>query len=108
MNVLALESQVGTAMLSADLGKNQAIKICSKIPKTVVFVPDNDEAGRRSLKRNINLFMRYKPPSLDIEIFVYLLEDAEDFNATGRNYISLQDCLRWRNNVLLPLKERLI
>jgi len=96
LDALMLEKQVGTAMLSADLGKEQAIKIHDKAPKNVIFVPDNDETGKSTLEKNINLFLKYKPPSSNIDLMVYEIRgDAKDFGETGKHHISLNECRKW-------------
>jgi len=96
MDAISLKGQVGTAMLSGDLGREQAIKILSKAPSTIVFVPDNDETGERTLERNIELLMKYKPPSLDLRILTYKIEGAKDFNESKEHYIYLMKCKEWQ------------
>ena len=105
-DALMLENQVGTAMLSADLGKEQAVKILSKAPKNIIFVPDNDETGMNTLEKNINLFLKYKPPSLDINIFVYYIKKAKDFGETGKNSIDISECIIWKKRDLTRLFQK--
>tara|TARA_Y100000310_G_C20694347_1_gene824435 strand:+ start:2232 stop:3194 length:963 start_codon:yes stop_codon:yes gene_type:complete len=98
-DALSLDDQVGTAMLSADLGRVQAVKIFSKIPKNIIFVPDNDTTGFNKLSRNIDLLLLYKPPSLDINIFIYWLDESiKDFNESKCNYIPIENCVEWKRN----------
>lgn len=92
IDALTLDGQIGTAMLSADLGKMQAIKILNKAPKNIIFVPDNDETGKRTLYRNVKLMLKYKPPSLNINIFVYEIKRGKDFNESGERNIDLSGC----------------
>ena len=95
-DAIALEEQVGTAMLSADLGKEQATKILNRAPKDIVFVPDNDETGKSTLEKNIKLLLKYKPPSLDINVWTYFIEeDVKDFSETGQKYIDMVKCKKW-------------
>ena len=92
MDAISLQGQVGTAMLSADLGKEQCIKILNRAPNTIVFVPDNDETGEKTLQRNINLLLKFKPPSLDLKIKTYRITGAKDFNETREHHIYLMKC----------------
>ena len=103
-DALMLEEQVGTAMLSSDLGKKQAVKIIDKIPRNVIFVPDNDEAGKKSLQKNINLFLKYKPSSVDINVFVYYIGDAKDFGETGKHHIDIRECVEPKK-ILIDVKK---
>jgi hypothetical protein len=91
-DAISLKKQVGTATLTDTLSIPQAIKILNKAPKNIVFVPDNDEAGRKSLNRNIKLMLRRCPPSLDLNIYIYYLENCKDFNESGKDKIFLEDC----------------
>lgn len=99
-DAIALDKQVGTAILSADLGKRQAIKILNKAPKKIIFVPDNDETGKETLEKNIFLLLKYKPPSLAFEIFIYEIKNYKDFSKlkeeTGQNYINIVECKEWQ------------
>jgi DNA primase len=92
LDAISLQGQVGTAMLSADIGREQCIKILNRAPNTIVFVPDNDETGEKTLQRNINLLMKFKPPSLDFKIKIYRIKDAKDFNESGEHHIYLMKC----------------
>lgn len=96
-DALMLDSQIGTAMLSSDLGKEQAIKILDTAPKNIIFVPDNDEAGEKSLRRNIKLLLRYSPQSLNLSVLVYNIIDVNDFGETGKHYIDINECKIWKD-----------
>lgn len=104
LNALSLNKQVGTAMLSADLGKEQAIKILDTAPKNIIFVPDNDEAGEKSLAKNIKLLLRYKPPSLSLSVFTYRVSPYNDFNEmvkkTDNHIIDFNKCERWHDVII--------
>jgi hypothetical protein len=95
-------------LLSADIGIKQCIKILNKAPNTIVFVPDNDEAGRKTLDKNIKTLLYYKPPSLDLRIMIYEIEGAKDFNElcilTGEHYIYLQKCKEYKTRDLSGIK----
>jgi len=121
MDALSLDSQIGTAMLTSNLGKVQITKIMEQSPKNIVLVPDMDKAGVLSIKKNINLLKEYTPPSLDVNILLYILDPIrydlinnilsmkynlikenelinklkgfKDFNETNRSYIDLKDCV---------------
>jgi hypothetical protein len=90
--------QNGTAILSADLNRDQAIRILEKAPYKVVFVPDNDETGKKTLEKNIRLLLRYKPPSISPEVLVYEIKDAKDFNETLRCEIRVEECKKFSFN----------
>lgn len=92
LDAISLRGQVGTAMLSADLGREQAIKILSRAPNTIVFVPDNDKTGAETLERNINFLLKFKPPSLNLKILTYKIKDVKDFNETKEHHIYLKKC----------------
>jgi|GEM_PF-5311020 DNA-directed RNA polymerase subunit M/transcription elongation factor TFIIS len=95
-DAMSLRSQVGTAMLTNSLSITQASKILERAPKNIIFVPDNDEAGVRSVYKNINTLMFYRPPSLDINIYIYNIPSKKDFNDyskdSGKFNISLDEC----------------
>ena len=100
MDAISLRGQVGMPLLSADIGIKQCIKILNKAPKTIVFVPDNDDTGRRTLSENIRKLLYYKPPSLDLKILTYEIKNAKDFNEecvlTGDHYIYLAKCKEYK------------
>jgi hypothetical protein len=87
--------QFGTALLSSDLSRDQAIRIFEKAPFKIIFVPDNDDTGRKTLSKNIQFLLRFRPSSLETEIFTYEIKGAKDFNETGRYDIELKECKKW-------------
>jgi DNA primase len=96
-DALSVKEPVASCILSADLGRQQAIKIFNKSPKAIIMVPDNDETGSRTLKRNIELLRLYKPQSLSTKFYVYTLpEGIKDLNEllvkTGKDKITLAEC----------------
>jgi hypothetical protein len=101
-DAISLKEQVGTAMLTSNLSASQASKILEKAPKNIVFVPDNDEAGDKFLNKNIKTLNKYRPPSLDINIYIYRVENGKDFNEeainTGKHHIYLNECEAWKAN----------
>ena len=101
---IMLHPQIGTAMLTNTLGVEQAKKILDKAPSRVIFVPDNDKAGERTLNRNIKLFMKYKPPSLNIEIYIFNVKGVKDFGELKQNVINLRDCRKYNKFDLTKLK----
>jgi hypothetical protein len=108
-DALMLDKQVGTAMLSADLGKTQAVKIWNKVPNCIVFVPDNDKTGKSTLEKNIQILLKYKPASVQADILIYEIEDQyKDFGETGKNFIDLNDCKEYNkySTMLNKLFER--
>lgn len=92
-DALMLDNQVGTASLKSFLSKTQASKIWNKAPKNVILVPDNDEAGRKSLMTNVAMLERYKPPSLKSKVLIYKIpKQFKDFNETGLHFIDINEC----------------
>jgi Toprim-like len=104
MDAISLRGQVGTAMLSCDLGIKQCVKILNKAPNTIVFVPDNDETGERTLDNNIKNLLYYKPPSLDLRILVYRVKGAKDFNESSEQYIYLAKCEGYKQKDVSKIK----
>jgi hypothetical protein len=100
-DALSLRKQVGTAMLTSSLSKEQVSKIYEKAPKNIILVPDNDDAGKASIKRNIDILNLYKPPSLDINFYIYNILKEKDFNELSINNkiyeINLKDCIEYKN-----------
>jgi DNA primase len=94
-DALMLDKQVGTAMLSADINKTQIIKIWNKAPKMIIFVPDNDKAGKKTLDKNINLLLRYKPPSLNTKVLIHEVLYYKDFSESGCNSINISECFEY-------------
>ena len=106
-DALMLKEQVGTAMLSADLGKQQAIKILNKVPDNIIFVPDNDETGKKTLEKNIKLILRYKAPSQKLNILIYYLQDVKDFGETGNNSIDINNCIEWKEKTIENIMKKI-
>ena len=105
-DALSLKRQVSTCMLSNSLKREQAIKILDKMPERITFVLDNDKKPEtrkiieKSLEKNIKTIMLYKPPSLNLEIYVYRPpEEYKDFNEysidTEKDFISYDNCEKW-------------
>lgn len=97
------EDLPATAMLTNVLTKKQVVKILDLAPKRVVLIPDNDQnpiakkITEKNLINNINNLMLYKPPSLNLEIYIYRLDKKyKDFNnyycETGNDIIKIEDC----------------
>ena len=104
-DAITLKDQVGVAMLSADLGKNQAMMIMDKAPKVVVFIPDNDETGASTLEKNIKLLLEHKAPSVATKILVYEIKGFKDLNASGITEIDLKDCIDYRSYLMSKMME---
>lgn len=89
--------QIGTAMLSADLGTKQIIKIMNKGVSKIIYVPDSDKTGAEKMNKNISNLFYYYPPSVNLEIFIYNIpKPFKDFNElkmnTGKDFISYDEC----------------
>lgn len=106
MDALSLRGQVGTAMFSADLGRDQAIKIFHRGVSTVCFIPDNDETGRKTLDKNIRTLISFKPPSVNLKIYIYRVKGAKDFNESGEHYIFLQTCEEYKPNDIQQINPK--
>lgn len=100
MDAMSLDDQVGTAILSADLGSNQLLKIMDKSPKRIIFVPDNDATGKKTLEKNIKKAVRILMESIKVKILLWQVPAPyKDFNeyscATGNHSIDINECVPW-------------
>jgi DNA primase len=102
IDAITLSNGVGTALLGATIGKRQCQKIIDTEVKEVVFVPDNDEAGKNNLFKNIDTFKNCIPFGRDIKIFIYLMRGAKDLNEqyqrTGNSIIEDRDLYEYTSN----------
>jgi len=108
-DVLSIRNIVGTALLSANLGEIQAKKIMERAPKNIIFVPDNDETGDKTLDDNVKLLMKYTPPSLNTQFYVYRLEEGiKDLNyrlvKRNKDTILIEECEKYNESKKLQLK----
>lgn len=104
------EPQIGTAMLSNRLKIPQITKILDFAPERVVFITENDKnevaikAGKRNLEWNLKTMMKYKPPSLNTQFYIFdPPKPYKDFNeysvATGKHHIDIdKECRLWKPN----------
>ena len=97
-DAISITNYIGTAMLTATMNKKQASKIFDKAPSKIIYIPDNDETGKRFIKKNIEMLIRYKPPSLHTEFYIYFIpEEFKDLNemviSNGNNFIDLNNCI---------------
>ena len=109
-DAVSIKNIPGTALLSANLGEIQAKKIMEKIPKRIIFVPDNDETGERTLDENVRLLIKYMPPSFNTEFFVYKIEDGiKDLNLrlikNNKDTIDIEDCVPYKESKRIQLKQ---
>jgi hypothetical protein len=80
-DAMSLREQVGTAILSANLTKNQIIKIYDKGVKEIILIPDNDKTGEKTLQENVDLLNYCKPPSSKAKIYIWKVPEIfKDFN----------------------------
>lgn len=63
LDAITLEN--GVAILGHTISRPQAKKIADKNPARVIFIPDNDAAGRDNLEKNIKI-MREVAPEVDV------------------------------------------
>jgi len=71
----------GVAILGNTISRAQAKKIALKKPKRVIFIPDNDEAGRGTLDKNIKI-MKEVAPNIDVG-FYEVDKKYKDANEAG-------------------------
>lgn len=94
------KKQIATAMLTSKISRGQVAKILDKEPSRLIFVPDNDSTGEKTLQKNIELFFEMKSPTLKLNAYIYRLpNNVKDFNElkvkTGKDYILLSECQRY-------------
>lgn len=96
-DAISIENYIGTAMLTSSLNKKQASKIFDKAPSRIIYIPDNDKAGRLFADKNIRLLIRYKPPSVTTEFYVYFIPDPyKDFNdyaSKEGGFVDINKCI---------------
>lgn len=103
------EKQVGTAMMSGDMGVKQINKIIEKSPSRIIYVPDQDATGFLKMEKNISNLFYYYPPSLNLDIFIYNIpKPFKDFNElkmnTGKDFILYEECEKYNKNKAKPLE----
>jgi len=91
--------QPATALLSADIGREQLKKLFDKKVKTIIYVPDKDETGKKKMNSNISKLFNYCPYE-DLDIYIFDVPDGcKDLNdmviKTGKNYILKKECRRY-------------
>ena len=91
------------SMLSADIGTKQMEKLFEKKVSKIIYVPDNDETGHRTMEKNIKKIIQYCPYN-GLEFYIYNLPSGiKDFNelkqSTGKDYILKKECEKYGNNL---------
>lgn len=98
-DAISISNYIGTAMLTSSLSKQQASKLYDKAPSKIIYIPDNDDAGRDFTRKNIDLLIRYKPPSIHVDYYIYTIPDEyKDLNEIASEkkdsvFIDLKDCI---------------
>jgi DNA primase len=97
-DAMSFDEQVGTAMIGAELSKQQAVKIWQSAPENIIYVPDNDETGMKNIDNNINTLYNNKIPFVESNLYIYFVDEKyKDFNEykvhTGIGKIKLEDCI---------------
>lgn len=98
-DAMSMDEQVATCMCSGDLSSKQLIKIFSKAkPKTIIYVPDQDETGMKKMDANIKRIYTYA--DYTPKILVYNIPDGyKDLNElkvkTGKNFILKKECVEY-------------
>ncbi len=95
-DAMSMDEQTASCMCSGDLSSKQLIKIFSKVkPKTIIYVPDQDETGMKKMDGNIKRIYTYADYSPKILVF-NTPEGCKDLNEmkvkTGKNYILKKEC----------------
>lgn len=93
------KDQPATCLLSADIGVKQLGKIYEKKPKTIIYVPDQDETGIKKMQKNINKIITYCPYQ-GLNIYIYNIpKECKDLNdmkvKTGKDYILKKECIKY-------------
>lgn len=101
-DAMSMDEQTATCMCSGDLSSKQLIKIFSKVkPKTIIYVPDQDETGMKKMDSNIKRIYTYADYSPNILVF-NTPEGCKDLNEmkvkTDKNYILKKECEKYSKN----------
>lgn len=91
--------QPATCLLSADIGIKQLSKLYEKKPKTIIYVPDQDETGFKKMQKNITKLITYCPYQ-GLNIYIYNVpsgcKDLNDMKIkTGKDYILKKECTKY-------------
>ena len=95
-DAMSLSEQTATCMCSGDLSPKQLIKIFGKAkPKTIIYVPDADETGRKKMDANIQRIFTYADYSPKVLVF-HTPNETKDLNEmlvkTGKDFILRKEC----------------
>lgn len=98
-DAMSMDEQTATCMCSGDLSSKQLIKIFGKAkPKTIIYVPDQDETGMAKMDANIQRIYTYADYSPKILIY-NIGNGCKDLNElkvkTGKNYILKKECVEY-------------
>jgi len=94
----------GVAILGNRISKAQAKKIANKKPKRIVFIPDNDPAGAKTLEPNMNTMKEIAP---EIDIGYYEIDNKhKDVNEARLKEVNHNDIKK--SDKYTKLKERLL
>lgn len=74
-------------------------RFTKKKPKTIIYVPDQDETGIKKMQKNINKIITYCPYQ-GLNIYIYNIpKECKDLNdmkvKTGKDYILKKECIRY-------------
>lgn len=79
----------GAAILGNRISRAQAKKIADKKPKRIVFIPDNDPAGAKTLEKNMNTMKEIAP---EMDIGYYKVDNKyKDVNAAQLKEVNHND-----------------
>ena len=95
------KDQAASCLLSADIGIKQLDKIFEKKPKTIIYVPDQDETGLKKMQKNINKIITYCPYT-GLQMYIFNVpRECKDLNdmkiKTGKDYILKKECIKYGN-----------
>lgn len=99
-DAMSMDEQVATCMCSGDLSSKQLKKIFSKAkPKTIIYVPDQDETGLKKMENNIKNIYTYADYTPNVLIY-NIGDGCKDLNElkikTGKNYILKKECIPYK------------
>ena len=87
----AMTIKGGVAILGNTISRAQAKKIADKRPSKIIFIPDNDKAGKETLEKNLEIMKEVAP---NIEVGYYELDskykDVNEANLKQLNPIKVK------------------
>jgi len=98
----AMTTKNAVAILGNTISRAQAKKIALKSPKRVIFIPDNDEAGKNTLEKNMKI-MKEVAPEVDVG---YYEVDKKYKDANEAGLTDIKDSKIKKDPLLERIKDR--